>query len=73
MEFKVEYSKQQQLMTYLKSWTPEPPVCLCVRLKKTLLVKYGKDQRAGSRHRTNNVYKMLRPLRGNTALLTLVH
>lgn len=71
MEFKVEYSKQQQLMTYLKSWTPEPPVC--VRLKKTLLVKFGKDQRAGSRHRTNNAYKMLRPLHGNTALLTRVH
>lgn len=72
MEFKVKCSKQQQLKTYLKSWTPEPPVCVCVRLKKTLLVK-GKDQRAGSRHWTNNACEMLRPLCGNTALLTLVH
>lgn len=29
MEFKVKCSKQQQLKTYLKSWTPEPPVCVC--------------------------------------------
>lgn len=37
MEFKVECSKQQQLTNYLKSWTPEPPVC--VELKKALLVE----------------------------------